>query len=324
MKARSDRFALLLRAYPKAYRDRRGEEILAILLEDAPTFDTYESVRVGIDIVAHGLRLRVGIASDQLAGRVLVVAALPGMMMAAAAAMVMPLFGQVLPDIRYGPSSWGPDTAIWPGLCIAWIVGCVAALVFPKRGRLLAAACVAATVIAKFLLPIGPWGLPPGFLLLISLAVPSLLAPRTSPRRSRRGFAVLVGAVVLGALVVASVRSPWVTSGGPEFHGEFSRCTPYVAGTVIACSAILLAAHKWMYGSALALLAIPWLLFPMAEPGPLTVSTTTSALSVAAACAISVGLLGLWFSDLWKVHESIDQVPIDQNIVGIAETPSDE
>ena len=114
VKARGDRFTQLLRAYPKAYRDRRGDEIASTLLEDASDNGTYESIRVGIDIVAHGLRLRAGIASDQLAGRVLVAAALPGMMTAAAAAAIMPMFGQVFPDIRYGPSSWGPDTAIWP------------------------------------------------------------------------------------------------------------------------------------------------------------------------------------------------------------------
>lgn len=105
MKPRGTRFRLLLRAYPKAYRERRGDEILATLLDDASATGTYESGRVGIDIVGHGLRLRVGIASHQLAGRVLVAAALPGMMTAAAAAVVMPVFGQVLPDARFGPSS---------------------------------------------------------------------------------------------------------------------------------------------------------------------------------------------------------------------------
>jgi hypothetical protein len=37
MKAKDDRFTVLLRAYPKAYRERRGDEILSTLLEDAST-----------------------------------------------------------------------------------------------------------------------------------------------------------------------------------------------------------------------------------------------------------------------------------------------
>ncbi len=36
----------------------------ATLLDDASINGTYESMRVGIDIVGHGLRLRAGIASD--------------------------------------------------------------------------------------------------------------------------------------------------------------------------------------------------------------------------------------------------------------------
>jgi hypothetical protein len=302
MKPRGDRFTRLLRAYPKAYRERRGDEILATLLEDARTNGTYESVRIGIDIVGHGLRLRAGIASDQLAGRVLVSAALPGMMMAASAAIVMPVFGQALPDARYGPMSWGPDTAIWPALCIVWILGCVAALLFPKQGRYSAAACVLATVIVKFLLPLGSWGLPPGFLLLIFLSAPCLIAPRTSPRRSNRRFALMVGAACLGTLVVVAVSSPWISSGGPVFYGEFNRCAPYVAGTVIVCSLIFLATRRWIQGSALALLAIPWLFVPIVDPGLLALSATVSAVSVAAICFISVGLVSLWLSDRVMGH----------------------
>ncbi len=304
MKPRGDRFAFLIQAYPKSYRERRGDEIIATLLEDSSTNGTYEAVRVGIDIVSHGLRLRVGIASDQRAGRVLVAAALPGMVMAAAVAMVMPVFGQIVPDIRYGPSSWGPDTAIWPALCVVWILGCAAALALPKRGWLFAAGCVAATAIVKFLVPIGPWGLPPGFLLLVSLALPCLLAPRTSPRRSHRSFALLLGAGVLGALVVVAVFNPWVSSGGPVYV-EFNRCAPYVAGTLIVCSAVLLATRRWVPGSALALLATPWLVVPVVDPGPLAPTTTIAVLSIAATGAISVGLVGLWFSDLRKEHESL-------------------
>ena len=305
MRLSDDRFTLLLRAYPKAYRERRGDEILATLLEDSSTNGAYESVRVGMDIVGHGLRLRAGIASDQPAGQVLVSAALPGMMMAAAAALVMPVFGQIVPDFRYGPISWGPDTAIWPALCIAWILGCAAALLFPKQGRIFAAACVFATVIAKFLLPLGPWGLPPGFLLLIFLSAPCLIAPRTSPRRSHRKFSLLVGAVVLGTLVIVAVCSPWISSGGPVFYGEFSRCALYVVGTLIVCSAVLVATRRWTQGAALALLAIPWLLVPVVDPGVLALSATLSAASIAASCLISLGLLGLLFSDRAMGHERL-------------------
>jgi hypothetical protein len=305
MTGESDRFDSLIGAYPKAYRERRGEEILGTLREDAPTLSTYEGLRVGIDIVAQGLRMRLGIAPDQLMGRVFVAAALPGMMMAAAAAMVMPLFGHVLPDYRDGPGSWGPATAVWPGLCGLWILGSLAALVFPRRIRLIAAVCVAATVIAKLLLPPGPYGFPSGFLLLVCLAVASLLAARTPPRWSHRGFAVLTGGLVLGALVIAAVRTQWYSSGVAGSYGDIVRCVPYVAVTLIVFSAILLVARRWVTGSAIALLAAPWLLLPAANTGPFTAPTTVTPLAVAAACAIGVGLLGVWASDLWKSHRTL-------------------
>lgn len=302
----SDRLDFLIRAYPKTYRVRRGEEILGTLREDAPTLGTYESLRVGIDIAAQGLRLRLGIAPDQLMGRVLVAAALPGMMMAAAVAMVMPLFGHVLPDYRDGPGSWGPATAIWPGLCIVWILGSVAALVFPSWRRLAATLCVVATLVVKFLLPLAPWGLPSGFLLLGCLAIPSLLAARTPPRWSHRGFAVLTGGLVLVALVAAAVHTQWYSSGTPGSYGDIVRCASFVAGALVVYSVILLVARRWVTGSAIALLTAPWLLIPAASTGPLAAPPTSiTPLAVAAVCAIGVGLLGVWASDLWKSHRTL-------------------
>jgi hypothetical protein len=302
----SDRLDFLIRAYPKAYRERRGEEILDTLRDDARTMGTYESLRVGIDITAQGLRMRLGIAPDQFMGQALVAAALPGMMMAAAVAIVMPIFGHVLPDYRNGPGSWGPATAIWPGLCIVWILGSLAAVVFPSWRRLVAAVCVAATLIVKFLLPLAPWGLPSGFLLLGCLAIPSLLAARTPPRWSHRGFAVLAGVLVLVALVGAAVHGEWYSAGTPGSYGDVVRCAPYVAGALIFYSGMLLVARRWVTGSAIALLTAPWLLIPAASTGLLAEPPTSiSPLAVAAACAIGIGLLGAWASDLWKSHRTL-------------------
>jgi len=304
MTGRRDRLDVLIRAYPNAYRERRGEEILDTLRDDAPTMGTYERLRVGIDMVAQGLRMRLGIAPDQVMGRILVAAALPGMMMAAAVALVMPLFGHIIPDFRI-EGSWGPATAVWPGLCIVWILGSLAALVFPRRLRLIAAVCIAATVMAELLLPAGPYAFPSGFWLLAWLAVPSFLAARTPPRWSHRGFAVLTGGLVLGALIVAAVRTKWYSSGVSGSYGDIVRCAPYVAVTLIAFSAILLVTRRWVTGSAIALLATPWLLLPATNAGPFSARTSITPLAVAAVCAIGVGLLGAWTSELWKGRRTL-------------------
>jgi hypothetical protein len=298
----TDRLAVVLRVYPKAYRARRGAEILATLEEGAPDRDGMETLRVVIDLMAHGLRLRLGIASDQAAGRGLAAAALPGMAMAFAVAAFLPFAAQLLPGLHHVPIDWGPDTAIWPGLFAVWILGSLAALVFPGTKRLLAGACVAATLVTVTALPTFSWGSLPVFWLLVALAVPSLLAPRTSPRHSHRWFALLVGGLVLGALVVASLQSPWLRTGGPGFYYEAVGFAPAVAGAVLVCALILLVARRVVLGSALALLAVPWLVFAAVGHGPARVSATTSVVAVALACMVGVGLLAVWVSDVSKAH----------------------
>jgi hypothetical protein len=301
MRGGTERLAVVLWAYPKPYRARRGAEILATLEEGAPDRDGMETLRVVVDLMAHGLRLRLGLASDQAAGRMLAAAALPGMSMALAAAAFLPFGAQLLPGIHHDPIDWGPDTAIWPVLFAVWILGSLASLVFPGSKRLLAGSCVAATLVTVTALPTFSWGSLPVFWLLIALAVPSLLAPRMSPRRSHRWFALIVGGLVLGALVV-SLQGPWFRNGGPGLYYGAVGFAPAVAGAVLLCALILLVARRRVLGSALALLAVPWLVFAAVGHGPAQVSTTTSVVAVALAGMVGVGLLPVWVSDLSKVH----------------------
>jgi hypothetical protein len=225
------------------------------------------------------------------------------MMMALAVAVVLPFVAQLLPGIHHTSTDWGPDTAVWPGLFAVWILCTISAVVFVRYKQLLAATPVTATLVTLTFLPVFSWGSLPAFWLLVGLAIPCLLAPRTSPRRSHRWFAFLVGGLVLGALVVASVGSVWFSTGGPEFYYQLVGFVPFVAGSVVACSLILLVARSWVLGSALLLLAVPWLLFASVGHGPLRASTTTSLVSVAVACLIGVGLLAAWLADLRNAHE---------------------
>jgi hypothetical protein len=112
----------------------------------------------------------------------------------------------------------------------------------------------------------------------------------------------LVGALVLGALVVASLRSPWFRTGGPGFYYEAVAFAPCVGVAVLVCALILVVARRWVLGSALALLAVPWLVFAGVGHGPVQVAATTSAASGALACIVGVGLTAVWVSDVSKVH----------------------
>jgi hypothetical protein len=297
-----DPLAAVLWAYPKRYREQRGDEILSTIRED-PHRSRFETVRVCCNVVAHGIRLRIGIASDQPAGRVFAAAALPGMMMAAAIAIVLPLYAQALPGLHRTPTDFGPDTAIWPGIFVLWIIGSLSTLLFPLHKQLFAAVCVVVSVVAVIVLPVGGWGLPPAFALLIALAIPSLVGPRTWPSQSYRAFSLLVGIVTAAILVAASLHNPSESTGGPFLYGQFGHFAGYVAIAAIVGSLALLAARKLIVGTALAVLSVPWLLAPALTPNPFQISTATSTLSIAAGCAIGVGLLGAWCSVLWKARE---------------------
>ncbi len=294
----SERYTRLLWAYPRAYRKRRGEEIHATLLDAAAGQSTGESLRNAVDVIGHGLRLRLGIASDQVGGRVLATAALSGMTIAAAAAMTLPLFAQLLPGIHHDPSSFGPDTAIWPGLCVLWILGAFAAVAFPRRKRVFVLACVVATLATAALLPPRSGYLLSAFCLLIALAVPSLLAPRTSPSRSHRTLALVVGAVVLATLVTSAQLKPGLSYGGPFFYWSLGPLAPYVVGAVMFCSVVLLVTRRWLHAMALTIVAVPWMVFPLIDQQWLGVAATGYLVAIEIACAIGVGLLGERLSHL--------------------------
>ncbi len=304
MKRKRSRFAILLWAYPKAYRERRGEEILSTLLDGAPSLNSFETLRVGADVVAHGFRRRLGIASDQSGGRIAAAAALPGMMMAAAVAVVIPVFAQLLPGIHHDPVSFGPDTVIWPGLYILWVLGAVAAFVTPKRKRVLAMACVLATILTGLLLPHGGY-LHPIFSLLVALVVPALLAPKTSASRSHRLFALMIGGTVVCTLFATAAPNPEASYGGPEFYWVFGTLAPYVAGILILCSVICVVARRWRHGVALALLTVPWVVYPTIDQRPFGIATTGYLVSTELVCVLGAGLLGEWLSSLRKTPEAV-------------------
>lgn len=303
MTRRADRIEMVLWAYPRAYRARRGEEILGTLREGASSRGTFETWRVALDVVAYGLRRRLGTASDQPGGRVLAAAALPGMTMAAAIAAAMVLFGLLLPDI---PSAFGPNTATWPALYLVWVLGALGAVAFPKHKRIYAAACVLVSVVTMVFVPKGfdhQWL--PAISLLTALAVPALLGPPTSPRRSHRGFALLLGGACLGALLATATMNSQVLQGGRISYLEFKTFAPYVAAAVLLCAAILLVVHRWIDATALSLLAIPWLVFGILDHQAFGAVPTFYAVWAALACAGTVGLIGSRMPQLVKTSEPV-------------------
>jgi hypothetical protein len=305
MRRRPDYLEMSLWAYPKSYRERRGEEILSTLREGAPARGSFEGLRAGLDVVAHGLRLRAGTASQQLGGRVLAAAALPGMAMAAASATAMLCIGLLLSEFHHHyPVDFGPDTAIWPALYLVWLLGGLSALALPRSLRIGAATCIVASLVTMFVQPHQDWPWLPALSLLIALCVPALLAPRTPSSRSHRGFALLIGGTCLGVLAAVAASNTGARAGGPISYLEFRTFAPWVAGSALLCSAILLAVRRWIDASGVVLVAIPWLIYGTFDQQTFGGgSPTFYAVWVELACSVAVGVIGIGIARLKSTSE---------------------
>ncbi|MEV0809271.1 hypothetical protein [Micromonospora sp. NPDC050200] len=54
------RYRRLLRCYPRAYRQERGDEMLSLLLDTAPPGQTRPRLREAVDLIRNGMRCRLG------------------------------------------------------------------------------------------------------------------------------------------------------------------------------------------------------------------------------------------------------------------------
>lgn len=224
----------LLRAYPATYRDARGEEILATLLESTPAAQIWPSRRDAAALIIGGLRVRAG--QDQWPGI--------GTSMRQAAAL-----GAALAFVRTAVG--GPQFLSWTGILQIDPPGA------PLRGWLLALAAVAAAWwvprrIAVFLVVTGatllayvnasqPTAavLPAAFLILFGVCLPGRLP-------LPRSWLWLVGWVLLA-------RALEGTFGAGGFVAIPGFAAPHQQTTI---GAVLQFAHE-LTGVALALV-IPW------------------------------------------------------------------
>ena len=146
MTALERRCRLLLRAYPAAYRQERGEEILGTLLEATPAGRSWPLARDVRGLAMGGLRARAARNRRLTTAANLRIAALVGVTayLAFSAVALVALVSRAFP-IR------------WPLLAVAALVGLTVALVWvasPRAARLAAAAAAAAAVCL-----VAPWRL---------------------------------------------------------------------------------------------------------------------------------------------------------------------
>ncbi len=305
MMNREVRFQRLLRAYPRSYREERGEEIIGFLLEASAAGDDVMT-RDAADIVVHGFQLRLGLTSERFAGRVLALAAAPGLVMGAVFALAMFVFGEWLPVVTGAPIllRFGPFWTIGPVVYLVWVLAATGALLWPQWQRLLAAVGV---VVALAAVPVGDLvGARPNLwvlLLLVELGLPAVLAPATDGGRANRRVAV--GAGLVTGVVLGLLAQSMVTPGSrffPSFYWwggwAIGRDLPWVAAAGVVVVGGLVVFRRAEVAGAVSVLLVAW----TAVNGFSSYGMTTAdTVNVVAAFGFGAWLVVLWMVDLRRI-----------------------
>jgi hypothetical protein len=142
----------LLRFYPKAYREERGEEIVATLQEAAEARVPRVSLSDQISVALYGVRIRLGLTSETMFGKALDIAAIPGLVMGAFFGVYLLISGDlpvVHSDFFY--PHFGPFLTVGPLLYLVWILGVVVVFEWPQYRRRIAGVCMTLTIVGELL-----------------------------------------------------------------------------------------------------------------------------------------------------------------------------
>lgn len=206
----------LLALYPKAWRDRYGDE-LASVLEERPASlrDRLDLVRGAIDAHRHPELASRGApepfavaANDAVVGRRLGFAALLGAVSWTLTWLVMSL-GPIVQDP--GGFSYRDGSAALPLLLLAGallVAGLLGQLVILPRSARLARAGAIIAVPGVLLWSLGPWIWQPAALALIGLSLLAIGAWLVRAWSGRASAVLLATVLALPALVLAAVFGP--------------------------------------------------------------------------------------------------------------------
>ncbi len=295
----------LIKVYPRSYRDERGDEILATLLEASSEATTRTRILDMLDLVAHGIQIRLGLTSERFAGRVLGAAAVPGFVMAAAMSVFLFMYAVWIPYASDSlPSNVVPRPGIFhtigPVVYAAWVLGAIGALAWPRRRTMFATICVTGTLVA---IPIGVTFFASAdftmMAVLVSFGTPCVLAPTTDVVR-RKLLAGVGAGVVLFVVVwwfsVGIKRNP----GGTPYHwygvALLGHGLPWIAGASFAGTCLLLVWRKSALAGAIVVLTAPFLIVAAAYRQDENGTTKGNILFG----VMFVWLVGAWVVDLMR------------------------
>jgi len=261
----------LLSFYPKAYREERGEEIVSTLQEAAEARVPRASLSDQVSVALYGVRVRLGLTSETMFGKALDIAAIPGLVMGAFFGVYLLISGDLpVVNSRFFYPHFGPFLTVGPLFYLVWILGVSAALEWPQYRRRIAGVCMTLTIVGEFFAKLAHrnpniWEIA----ILVSLGLPSLLAPDVYVTRRRVIPSLSVGLATFATLFFATD-----TRVNPGFFNSFYwsgtyeivRRQPYVDVFLLALFAVLWITKRREVASAALILSSPWIIVGVAYP----------------------------------------------------------
>jgi hypothetical protein len=290
-----ERSRQLLKFYPKAYREERGEEIVTTLQEAAEARVPRASLGDQLSVAQYGLRVRLGLTSETMFGKALDIAAIPGLVMGAFLGLYLLISGDLpVVNSKFFSPNFGPFLTVGPLLYLIWILGVVAVFEWPQFRRRVAGACMTLTIVGELLAKLAHrnpnvWEIA----ILVSLGIPSLLAPDVYVTRRRVLPSLSVGLATFAALflVTDSHASPgFFTSFYWYGTYEIAHRQPYVDAVLLALFVVLWVTKRREVASAALILSSPWIIVGVAYPLSLRY-LNVGVLNVVALIAWAVGMV---------------------------------
>jgi hypothetical protein len=269
------RYRRLLGAYPAGYRRERGDEIVGTFLEGAPPGQSRPSLADTADVVAAGLRARLGVLDTGDAGL--------GLRTAAPVALAVAAGMATIGLVRDSQSTAGHPSPFQPALFVyaAWLLAVAGRVVLPAVvARLLAGVALLGTLAALVAMS-WSWSSPsPGWSLMALALLGCVAVAGGSARLSTRERGVLAAGTlasvaVLGgsALLVSTTGGPsWLTSRqlvNNQYQSAVEAVVAVAIAVLLAGMAVLgrLRDQRWRAAALVLLVATGWLLVPSFSGG---------------------------------------------------------
>ncbi len=303
------RYRKLILAYPRWYRQRRGEEMLTTLLEGSRPGQRHPAPGQAVALLVHGAATRLDLGEGGALGATAGAAASPSLAAAAMLSATALAFGEVL---NARPAGWPPLHRMGPFLTLGWVayLAWIGAFVLDlvTASRLQRPAVGFAVTVTVLVVPVGD-AFGPGRPLvsvlaaLVVLGLPSLLRPGwTRARPSARSVALAAAATLalLAATGAVALTQSSQYSGVLAGYGFYqvwlgrvlAAWTPGIMLATAAAVVALAVTHRPTLAATLGAWTLPWLVLSVGHaPRPITriVSLVLFGLLMASAAAIAAG-----------------------------------